>query len=277
MSENHEGAPEGVTQDTTAAEQVADQTLAQGDEQFGDDAPAETEGQAPAPKPKKSVQERIDELTAARREAERDRDFYREQALRQTDAPTNAPRSQAEYVDEDPAPSPDEFEYGENDARFIRAHATWEARREVSRQFEERAARQAEEAERQRFNERAMSYADATPDFFDVVGQDFGRAAAVMTPVMQQAARTAEEAPAVAYHLAKHPAEARRIAALNPFAQAVEIGKLAARFGAQPASRPTPQHATNAPEPPPQVRGPGGRFKPSPDTDDFAAFEKTYG
>lgn len=275
MSEAHDGAPEGVTQDTTAADQVADQTLAQGDEQFGDDAPAETaeEGQAEAPKPKKSVQERIDEVTRARREAEREAEFWRAKALQ---APERQPEP-AQAVDEDPEPSPDLYEYGENDARFIRAHATWEARREVSRQFEERAARQAEEAERQKFNERAMAFADATPDFFDVVGQDFGRAAAVMTPVMQQAARTAEEAPAVAYHLAKHPAEARRIAALNPYAQAVEIGKLAARFGAQPAPRPTPQIATNAPEPPPQVRGPGGRFKPSPDTDDFAAFEKTYG
>ena len=267
--------PEGVTEDVSVADQVTDQTPAQGDEQLGDDAPAETaeDGSGEKPKPKKTVQDRIDELTRKQRDAEREAEFWRSKALQ----PQERQRDPEPQVDEDPEPSPYAYEHGENDVRFIRAQAAWEARQEVTRQFNERAQREAEQAERRRFNERAETFAGQTPDFYDVVGQNYERAASVMTEVMQHAARAADEAPALAYHMAKHPAEARRIAALNPYAQAVEIGKLAARLSAPAAPRPTPKTATDAPEPPPQARGAGGRFKVAPDTDDFSAFEQTYG
>ena len=267
-------APEGVTEDASVADQVTEQAPAQGDEQFGDDAPAETaEGAGEKPKAKKTVQDRIDELTRKQRDAEREAEFWRAKATQ----PQERQRDPEPQVDEDPEPSPYAYEHGENDVRFIRAQAAWEARQEVTRQFNERAQREAEQAERRRFNERAETFAGQTPDFYDVVGHNYERAASVMTEVMQHAARAADEAPALAYHMAKHPAEARRIAALNPYAQAVEIGKLAARLSAPTASRPSPKTATDAPEPPPQARGTGGRFQVAPDTDDFATFEKTYG
>ena len=59
-TETDNGAPEGVTEDLAAPETVLE---AQEDAQPGDDAAAPTEGEGEQPK-RKTVQDRIDELTA---------------------------------------------------------------------------------------------------------------------------------------------------------------------------------------------------------------------
>jgi hypothetical protein len=53
----------------------------------------------------------------------------------------------------------------------------------------------------------------------------------------------------IVYHLAKHPAEADRIAALSPYAQAKEIGKLEDKLASKPVK------LSNAPTPMTQVKG----------------------
>lgn len=278
MSEAHEGAAPAVSEDTSAADQVTEETQAQGDEQSGDDAAAATdEGQA-QPKPKKSVQERIDELTAARREAERDRDFYREQALR--NQPTQQPQAQQRQQDpeQDPEPDPSDYEHGELDARFIRDHATYHARLTFREEMQRERAAEEHARARADLQRRADELAAKHPDFHDVVGDNFAKVAPLLTEVMGTAMSNVPEGAELAYHFAKNPADARRIAALPPIAQAVELGKLVNRLAApQQASRPPPKTATDAPDPIPQARGAGGRFTVAPDTDDFSAFEKQFG
>jgi hypothetical protein len=282
MDIDNQGAPEGVTEDTAAAALEAtetDETLAQGDEQSGDDAAAATdepqEGQQP--KRRQSVQERIDEKTRLQKEAERraeqaerDREYWREQALRNQQAP-----SRQDQQAEEAEPNPEDYEHGTLDVRFITDLATFRA----NKAFEARRA--AEDRDRERysrvsaFNQAAEALAEKTPDFYEVVGEDFGRVARVCTQVMTDALLSSEAGPQLGYHLAKNPSEARRIAALPPLAQAMAIGELKQKLASPPA--PTPKTATDAPAPTPQVRGAGGRFTVAPDTDDFAAFEKQYG
>jgi hypothetical protein len=79
----------------------------------------------------------------------------------------------------------------------------------------------------------------------------------------------------LADHLGRNPSELQRLSALPPTLQAYELAKLEQRL-ATPAT-PAPKTVSDAPSVTPQVRGTAGRFAPAPDTDDFAAFEKTYG
>lgn len=96
---------------------------------------------------------------------------------------------------------------------------------------------------------------------------------------MAQAIRTSEVGPELAYCLACNPEEAHRIAALPHASQIREIGRLEGRLHQHAEARvePVRKTATTAPEPPPMLRGGGGRFVIAPDTSDFAAFDKQYG
>ena len=267
MSDETQGAPEGVTE--TAADQVADQTDAQVQEgEAGDDAAAEAgEGEAQA-KPKKTAQERIDELTRARREAEREAEHWRTLAMQ-----TRQPEARPEPPKGDTEPDPSQYEYGESDLRYVKDLARYEARQEFRRQAEEEAAaRQAREIE-QGFAQRQEAAAAKYEDYHRVVIDGANRGTWACTPVMADAIKTSEAGPDVAYHLAKNPTEARRIAALSPIAQVRELTRLEVKLTAAPQ----PRTATSAPEPAPQARGAGGKFTVSPDTSDFAAFDKQYG
>jgi hypothetical protein len=240
---------------------------------------AATEGVSDGePRRKQTAQERIDEMTRFRREAERDRDFWREQALKaqpqQQPPPAQAP--QPSQGDEEPDPAA--YTYGETDAAYIRDLARFEARQE----FHEAAQRaaQAEHATRVQaeFEANAAKVAEQHEDFFEVVGPDYSRAANLCSPDMAAAMLESEAGPALAYHLAKNPAEARRIAALPTHtAQIRELTKLETRLTAPPPAPPPPPPRSNAPPPPPTARGTGGRFRVAPDTDDFKAFQQQYG
>jgi len=270
MSEPNEGAAEAVTEDVAAIDPAAEVEAAAPAEEGdpGDDAAAATD--EPAPKPRRSVQERIDEAVKAQREAERDREYWREQALR-----NQAPQPKAETPSEDAEPDPSDYEHGELDVRFIRDHATFHAKRT----FREETAKQTAERERAErltaFENTTKAAAEKHTDFFEVVGRDYGKAAALCTSAMQEAILSSDVGGELAYHLATNPGEARRIAALDPISQVRMLGRLEGQLSA-PAKTP-PKTATDAPAPTPQVRGQGGRFTVPPDTDDFAAFEKQFG
>ena len=91
---------------------------------------------------------------------------------------------------------------------------------------------------------------------------------------MADAIQDSDAGPALAYHLASHPDEAARIAALSPLGQVRALGRIEAGLADGAA---TAMSISAAPAPPPSVRGSGGRFRPAPDTDDFAAFDRAYG
>ena len=239
--------------------------LAKVEDEPGDDAAAATV-EAKAPKPKQSAQERIDELTAARREAERDRDFYKEQALR--GGSKAQPAQEAPDTPQgDGQPDPNDYATDEDyqdaliDHRVERAVERRLAERGRSDQLRSTVESYATR-EKAQFPDgdtpglKAFKQVDTLPQgVFDVIGaSDIG--------------------PKLAEHLGNNPAELARLDRLSPSLQAREMTLLETRLATPP--KPTAKTATDAPEPPPQVRGSGGHFKPAGDTDDFAAFEKAY-
>ena len=234
----------------------------------GDDAAAaavegEGEGAKPTPKPKKTAQERIDELTRERREAERDRDFYKEQALR-------GPQAQPAPVAQDTPqgdPRPTRADY-DNDDDYIEDLTEWKADQAVERRFAQRSQNEQVRSTVENFESRAKTlYPDGEP-----AGLKAFKAIPELPVAVMEVVGASDIGPKLAEHLGDNPAELRRLAALSPTLQARELTLIETRLGAP--SKPITKTATDAPEPPPQVRGNGGRFTVAPDTEDFAAFEK---
>jgi hypothetical protein len=263
MTDETSEAVEAVSEDTT----LDSQTEGEATEDTGDDAAAETTAEAPKPKP--TAQERIAELTRLRREAERDAEYWKSRATQPEARPE--PKQQAQAQD-DGEPNPDDYEYGENDRAFIEDRAAYKAVKAV----EERMARQAAQ---QSVRQKLTTF-DAKTDELFPDGEPNGLKAFKANPRLnigaQELIMESEIGPKLADHLGSNPRELARISALPPFKQARELTLLEQRLSATAAATPT-KVPTSAPEPPPTLRGAGGKFKASPDTDDFAAFEKAYG
>jgi len=268
-----ERAPATDTDTTTAGENG---TAVEGEEGEGVDG---------APPKGKSVQERMNEITAARREAER----VAEERAREVEywkgmAAGKKPEGEAEQAkpeadaNGDPEPDPEKYEYGEADARYLADSARWNARaefRELKRQEDERAEVAKLNTEHAaRVSEAVEKY----PDYQEKVQASADRGEWPCSQVMALGIKASPVGPDVAYHLATNRDEAARINALSPLEQARELGRLEAGFMNKPKEVAPEVKAPKAPPPPShQARGAGGQFETSDDTDDFAAFEAKYG
>ena len=229
----------------------------------------ETEESEAEDRPRKSTaKDRIGELTRIRREAERERDYWRNVALQSQPAPQAASQTQAEAA----PPSPDAYEAGEYDSRYIKDVARWEAKQEVAQTISALSAQSSAQAAIAQFQARSERAAETLPDYEEKVILGAQRGEWPCTPIMAEVIRSSEKGPEVAYHLASNPTEAARISRLSPVLQSAEIGKLEAKLAV-----PKAKTATTAPSATPQVRGSGGKFATPPDTNDFAAFDKQYG
>lgn len=251
-----------MTTETEAAPAVDDNTPApeviegQPTEQPAADAGAEpdgeqVEGEQPPPK-RQTAQERIDELTRARREAEREAEFWKSKAI-----PAKEPEP-AEQPKADDRPDPAAYQFGETDPEFIEALGAFAARQEFIRLRNEDQQTSTAKSIAQADADRRAAFAKANPDFQEKVN---GRWAC--TPIMADEMRASELGPAVAYQLANNPEEAARIAQLDPRAQIRAIGAIEGRL--TPATQPKPagKVASDAPPPPPVARGTGGQFAPT--------------
>lgn len=210
-------------------------------------------------------------------------------------------------ADADKEPDPKDFEFGEVDAKFIRALARWEAKQVIAdssknQQTARTTAEQAAAAEE--FAEKKSAFEDAGLDQFD----DFQEvvldtltlpksdpAAWPLSATVGQLLLESEHGPAIAYQLAGDPKEAKRVAALPPLKQASWFGvqeakaeaaaaskvkdgekagtKEAEGAGRQESKELNPRAVTRAPIPLNRGRGQGGNKQPSAATTDFAAFE----
>ena len=227
-----------------------------GDDTAAGEADEAEEGASARPSRRRSPQDRIDEVTRARREAERERDYWRQEAER------------AQYAFE---PEPAQFAHGEVDPDYLQALGVHTARAEFQRLSQERERLAQAHAVETSWNARQEAFASARPDYFEALAGDWPCSAP-----MADAIRTSEDGAHVAYHLARNPDQARRIAGLEPLAQIREIGRLEARL-TKAAGSSSIRAYSGAPSPAPFGRGGGGRFKIDPATSDFAAFEKQYG
>jgi hypothetical protein len=209
--------------------------------------------------------QRLSELTAARRAAEEARAAAdaRVDKLTQLVEKLTAAQQQPAAPTEPVVPKPQRDQFADPDA-YDEALVSWATskaataaaqrtaeeldRRQKEQRDTEETARQ-RQAEQQHFESLRNGYAEKRAKLLeDPAYADFELIAEAetlpVTETMIGPLLIADNGPQVLYHLGKNPAEATRIAALNPLQQAVEIGKISARLALperpQPSRLPRP-------------------------------------
>jgi hypothetical protein len=197
------------------------------------------------------VQKRINEITRARHEAERrsNAEFMARQQAEQRVAQLEAERQ--EWMRRATQPKFEQYNDLERYQQAVEAHSQAQIA-EQRKAFQEQAQRQQQNAAQEAFIQRQQRFvaegAEKYPDFAEVVGNPAIPRLADIHPAVTET--VLEEGPAVAYYLAKNPAEIYRLMALSSPASAIkEIGKIAAKLSATPAK------PSAAPAPAPTVGG----------------------
>ncbi|MBU6231613.1 hypothetical protein KGP36_03000 [Patescibacteria group bacterium] len=259
------------------------------------DTPVEHSDSVDTEPKKKTAKDRIDELTAARREAER-----REQSEREARIALEArlkaleeikPKEAPKPVIEATAPTADDvnedgtakYPLGEFDPNFIRDLTKFTIAEEQSNIAKAREA-QAVEAQRKQFindlsakwTEKVNNITETIPDFkekgqnlvsvFNGLDPQYGEF--LSTTLMQM-----EHGPEVLNHLANNIEEATRIVNSGPINAAISLGRLEAQFvqKEKPKARPSA-----APQPAPVNRGIAVGGEVPGDTDDLDAFSSAF-
>ena len=254
MSDEEELQQDAVTQAPESAEQ---QTGAAPDQETNVDttAQAKTDDEEEHRVPK-GVQKHIDRLT---------REKYQLQAqlevLRQ---PQQAPQQRTQEATAS-APKLENFASIEDYIDAMADHKATQKAEEVfrKRDAEQTASKQQEESSRVRdgFTKQMDDARAAYDDFDDVVDNPDLPISQAMAEAIMRTKGGAD----VAYYLGKNPAEAVRLANLDPFSAAVEIGRIAATV-----VRPQARKASNAPPP---IQPVGTRASPVTDPDKMSAEE----
>lgn len=181
----------------------------------------------------KGVQPRIDELTRARREAEREAAYWKAVA-----AGTQSPAQAAPQ-----RPDPANFEKYDD---YIDALTDWKAEQAVAKRMEQDSTRKVAETRAQTFAERQTQARTVMPDYDEVVGGSD-------TPIANHVGEVileSELGPQLAYHFGKNPDVLLRLNSMSPTAAAREIGKLEATLSAKSATPAAPtKKVSNTPAP----------------------------
>ena len=198
-------------------------------------------------------QERVNEITRARREAER-----RADALERELATLRQPAQHQPQSDEAP-PSIVDFNYDQDRwAAAMTQYAVKQAERNVSQRFQQNDMQRHQQQLAEQFDERSREYAAANPGFEDRLA-DLGRNVQ-FNPYVVEVIGSSEHGPAVVDYLAQHLDEADRIARLQPHLAALHLGRIEAKVSA-----PKPKPVTNAPNPPPTLSGGKATVTKNPD------------
>ena len=165
------------------------------------------------PKHKQTYQERMNELTYKRREAERQAAYWKAQVEQSTTA--------AVPITDEP-PKADDFATVEE---FVDSHYKWRRAKEL-RETQTATVQQLENQALEQFNDRSSELRAAKPDFDEVVN------APVFTPTMRAVVLNSDKGPEMAYYLGSKGNRqfADRIRNMTPLQQAIELGKLESRF-----------------------------------------------
>ena len=236
------GQVEQVAEIDMGAAEVVDQTQTgtegqeQQDSEASEEAGTQERGADGKFKPKAGVQSRIDELTRARHEAEREAAYWRglnQQQSAQTSAPAAPTKPTVAQFDD----------YGE----YIEALTDWKADQAVAKHMAEDTDRKVGEVRVQTFQERQADFAKATPDYVEVMRNS-------NLPIAQHVIDAAQESdvgPQLLYHFVKNPDVLDRINRMDVRAADREIGRLEATLSSTKASVPPPpaKKLTQAPAP----------------------------
>lgn len=298
QQDTSETVEEGSSEEQGEAEEAESPEEEDALETETDEAKAEED----KPKPKKNrFQERIDELTAARKEAERKLEEQTSDLKKQMDelrsqlegnkeekTETEKPTTTAPKSDDKKEDGSPKYPLGEYDPQFMRdtvehMFAEKEAEQEqkaaqTEQQRQEQLARQELQTE---WNGRLDTARERYPDFqqkgeemvavFDGIDEQYGE---YLTTTLMEMEAGAD----VLYYLANNIPEAQRIVAKGPKGATMALAKLETQLGnvaqAEPEKPKTPK-VTKAKTPPPQNKGSAVVApKVAVDTDDLDAFSK---
>lgn len=117
---------------------------------------------------------------------------------------------------------------------YTRAHSAWAVRHELQKQQTQQTAAAAAAQREERwttYTTRATEFADANPDFFEVVGL----IAHPLSNEVQDAIAAHAKGPEIAYHLGNNDDDAFELASIQPHLAAAAVERLAKRLSAAPA------------------------------------------
>lgn len=264
-----------------------------------EEAEEEEEPEEVAPPKKKSAKERINELTAKAREAERERDALRREfealkaSVTKEDTKEETPKTLREQLPAD-APNPDAkdddgeavYPLGEFDPAFIRdltkftiAQETKAAKEAAELEARNKEIEEVRNAIANQYAENLTKLEETAPDaresikglteVFQDIDPQYGDYLA--TTVM-----SSEYGAQIMYYLSQNIGEAQKIVASGPAAATLALGRLEARFIGEPQEKKR-NKVSKAPPPPSGVtRGSNGRIAVKPDTDNLDAFEREF-
>ena len=192
--------------------------------------PETQEGQEPetqeTQRGKKSAQQRINEITKAKYDAEREAAYWRGIA--------EGSRPQTQQVPEpaarEPAAKPNLADFTDYET-YIEALTDWKTTQKVTEVVHNQRAATVQERHQAEAMELAKGWVSkqetvrkSIADYDEVMGG----ADTVVAPYITDAILTSDRGPEVAYHLAKNPALAEKLNRLSPIAAAREIGRIEA-------------------------------------------------
>lgn len=257
-----DGANTAAPAENEATEQVAV-------EQETSAAPAEAEqGQEPERDEQgrftgRKAQERINELTRARRQAERERDLYAQQLQQFQSQQQPAPQGHKPPAFED---FNDFNEWG----RAIAEQAAAQARQVAAQEFAQRQ-QQAQVAQVfQSYEAREREYAAANPGYQDAM--QALQSTVRYGPEVLEVLAASDAAPAIVHYLGEHLDAADKLQRLPPHLAAAEIARIEARVKA-PKAKPVSKTPSPAP-----VLGGGSVAQKDPEqmtTDEWLAWRRT--
>ena len=175
---------------------------------------------------KKSAQQRINEITKARYEAERLAAYWKGIAEGSRSQTQQVPESAAREQTAKPA-----LENFPDYETYIEALTDWKTTQTVAEVIHRQRVATAQERQQAEAMELARGWASkqesarkSIPDYDEVLGG----AETVVAPYVTDAILTSDRGPEVAYHLAKNPALADKLNKLGPIVAAREIGRIEA-------------------------------------------------
>jgi hypothetical protein len=172
-------------------------------------------------KPKQTASERIQELAAKRKEAEAKADAERRRAD-ELEARLAAMSANAKPLEAQAKPLRSQFA---TDDDYIEALSDWKAKEAIAEREKQQAQARAEAEAAETaaaWSKRQEAAMKRLTDYADVIGKS-----EVNVPeVVHQAILESEQGPEIAYFLALHPAEAKRIAQMKPIAAVKRIAAL---------------------------------------------------
>jgi hypothetical protein len=218
----------------------------------GDDALRDGKGRF-----KGGFQARIDELTAARHNAERRAAAAEAQLAALNSSDKDAPTAE---------PTPDQFEdYGD----YVKALTKWTAKASATDQAATDATAAHDEAANTRgqiWGARVEATKATLPDWDNVAGKS-------ETPLREDIALAmmeAERGPELLYHLAQNPDVAAQLNDMSPARAAMELGRIEAKLEGPKA--PPPKAASKAPAPIDPVKPGSSATKSLADIDDMEEY-----